>query len=509
MNQTIIYTVIGALIGAIIGWLLATLKSGSKVSGIKELLNSVEKEFETFKATSTANLSATTDKLNNKESDLKDLETSFTALQGEKDNLSNNHITATAQLKSNEEKLKETENTLRDTQQEQKSLTTQLSNTKSELATVKAYNSSLEDKLKTQKQEIEELRKQFKEEFKNLATEILEDKSKRFTELNKNNLEELINPLKTNIKDFKTKVEEVYDKESKQRFSLEEKVKELADLNKVISKEARELTDALKNKPKAQGRWGEIMLENILEKSGLRKNEEFFMEAQLYDKDGKALLSELQGKRMRPDALVKYPDERNVIIDSKVSLNAFTRYMSAEEIDTQKSELQQHLTAVKAHITDLSKKGYDDFDKSLDFVMMFIPSESAYIAAMQADPNLWQFAYEKRILLLNPTNLITSLKLIVDLWKREYQNQNAIEIASRGEKLYKKFVGFIENIEKVGDSLTKAEKAYNDAYKQLSTGNDNLVTQATKLKKLGNFKLKKDLPQSLLEKSEEQENSED
>ncbi len=188
---------------------------------------------------------------------------------------------------------------------------------------------------------------------------------------------------------------------------------------------------------------------------------------------------------MRPDAVVKYPDERNVIIDSKVSLTAFTELVDETDPEIYTIKLNQHLSSIKNHIQQLSQKAYDDYGKSLDFVMMFIPSEPAYIAAMQADQNLWNYAYERRILLLNPSNLITSLKLIADLWKREYQNRNTMEIADRGAKLYDKFVGFVENLEKVGKGLDQAKNAYTDAYKQLSTGNDNLVTQTQKLRALG------------------------
>jgi DNA recombination protein RmuC len=231
-----------------------------------------------------------------------------------------------------------------------------------------------------------------------------------------------------NITEFKTKVEEVYDKESKERFSLGEKVKELAQLNKVISEEAHNLTKALKSESKTQGGWGEMILENILERSGLVKNREFFMEHQLLDENGIPMKSDSENKKMRPDAVIKYPDNRNVIIDSKVSLNAFTRCIAATDEESRLNELSEHISCIKKHINSLSAKGYDDYNKSLDFVMMFIPSEPAYIAALQGDPDLWNFAYDKRILLLSPTNLITSLKLIVDLWKREYQNSRKVEV---------------------------------------------------------------------------------
>lgn len=369
--------------------------------------------------------------------------------------------------------------------------------TNQSLATANANNEALREKHVYQKKDMEELGIKFNLEFENIANKILETKTEKFTELNKSNLKNILDPLGKNIEEFKKQVDEVYKTESKERFSLGEKVKELALLNQVISQEARNLTRALKGEAKTQGRWGEMILENILEKSGLVKDREYFMEHELKNDSGIALKSDSEGKKMRPDAVIKYPDNRSVIIDSKVSLNAFTRFIASTDIEEQKTELAAHLSAIKMHIISLSAKGYDDYDKALDFVMLFVPSEPAYIAALQADADLWNFAYDKRILLLSPTNLITSLKLIVDLWKREYQNQNAQEIAERGAKLYDKFVSFIINLEHVGEHLEKAQGKYSEAFKQLSTGNDNLVNQAIKLKGLG-LKTKKELPASVI-----------
>ena len=362
-------------------------------------------------------------------------------------------------------------------------------------------NENLQTLLETQKEEVAKMQELAKSEFQNLANKILEEKSEKFTALNQNNLKTILEPFQEKIAELRNKVGETYDKESKERFSLGEKVKELALLNQQISEDAKKLTRALKGESKTQGNWGEMILESILEKSGLVKGREYFLEHELRDEDNKALFSEFSGKKMRPDAVVKYPDERNVIIDSKVSLTAFTDLVDETDAEIYEVKLHQHLNSVKNHIKQLSDKAYDDYDKSLDFVMMFIPSESAYIAAMQADPNLWNFAYDKRILLLNPSNLITSLKLVSDLWKREYQNKNAMEIAERGAKLYDKFVGFVENMQKLGKNIDQAKNTYNDAFKQLSTGNDNLITQTVKLKSLG-IKNKKNLPQSLEESSE-------
>jgi DNA recombination protein RmuC len=401
------------------------------------------------------------------------------------------------------------ENTFLQTQFDEQKLLNQKQNTQIELilnekqhlyaknSELTAQNEGLQKSLETQKEEIKKIQEEGKLQFENLANKILEEKTEKFTTVNQNNLKNILEPFQEKINDLKNKVNEAYEKENKERFSLAEKVKELALLNQQISEDAKKLTKALKGESKTQGNWGEMILESILEKSGLVKGREYFLEHELRDEDNKALFSEFSGKKMRPDAVVKYPDERNVIIDSKVSLTAFTELVDETDADIYQIKVNQHLSSIKTHISQLSQKAYDDYGKSLDFVMMFIPSEPAYIAAMQADQNLWNFAYEKRILLLNPSNLITSLKLIADLWKREYQNRNSMEIAERGAKLYDKFAGFVENLEKVGKNLDLAKNVYNDAYKQLYTGNDNLIIQTQKLKSLG-IKNKKELPQSLI-----------
>lgn len=371
----------------------------------------------------------------------------------------------------------------------------------SQKASLKSENNNLTESLATQKADLEKLQKEATLQFENLANKIFEEKSKKFTEINSDKLKVILDPFNEKIAELKKQVNDAYDKESKERFSLADKVKELAVLNQQISDDAKKLTRALKGESKTQGNWGEMILESILEKSGLVKGREYFLEHELRDEDNKALFSEFSGKKMRPDAVIKYPDARNVIIDSKVSLTAFVDLVEETDPEILQIKTKQHLDSIKNHIKQLSDKAYDDYDKSLDFVMMFIPSEAAYIAAMQSDPNLWNFAYDKRILLLNPSNLITSLKLVADLWKREYQNKNAAEIAERGAKLYDKFVGFLENLEKVGKNIDQAKTVYEAAFKQLHTGNDNLITQTQKLQNLG-IKNKKHLPQSLLDISE-------
>ena len=499
--EIILYTVFGLLIGAVVGWLLAKSKTASAIQAEKDAAQlkytELEKEFVGYKATASLQLKTVADNLDAKAVEIAGSKQTIEANAKELSTLNSQVSTANADLGAANQTILDKNKAIEAITEDLKAAKKELSDTNQALATSKATNEALNEKLQTQKEEIEALGKKFNTEFENIANKILDTKTEKFTELNKTNLKTILEPLGKNITEFKTKVEEVYDKESKERFSLGEKVKELAQLNKVISEEAHNLTKALKGEAKTQGRWGEMILESILEKSGLVKDREYFMEHELLDANGNPLKSDSEGKKMRPDAVIKYPDNRSVIIDSKVSLNAFTRLIASTDAEEQKQELAAHVAAVKSHIVALSAKGYDDYDKALDFVMMFVPSEPAYIAALQGDPDLWNFAYDKRILLLSPTNLITSLKLIVDLWKREYQNQNALEIAERGAKLYDKFVGFVANLEDVGEHLDKAQGKYTEAYKQLSTGNDNLVLQATKLKALG-LKTKKELPKEIV-----------
>ena len=266
-------------------------------------------------------------------------------------------------------------------------------------------------------------------------------------------------------------------------------------MNQQISEEAHNLTQALKGSSKTQGDWGEMILETILENSGLEKGREFFVQEFLRDEAGNTITG-ADGKKMQPDVLIKYPDGRNVIVDSKVSLTAYERYMAAETDEESESTVKQHLQSVKKHIDELSAKNYDNYTDSLDFVMMFIPVEPAYFLVMKQDSNIWNYAYKKKILLISPTNLIAALKLVADLWKREHQNRNAFEIAERGGKLYDKFVSFAENMEDIGSNINRAQKSYDTALNQLKDGKGNLIGQVEKLKELG-VKAQKTIPPSL------------
>jgi len=350
-------------------------------------------------------------------------------------------------------------------------------------------NKYLKESLDKQKLELEDIGKKFSNEFKLLADQILEDKPQRFTKMNQENMDRLLKPLGENIQLFQKQVQEVYEKESKERFSLGNEVKQLRELNQTISQEAKNLTEALKGQAKTQGNWGEMILESILEKSGLVKGREYTVQESVKDTDG---------KRFQPDVIISYPDNRKVVIDSKVSLVAYERYSSSSNKEDQDKALLEHLRSIRNHIDSLSSKNYQDMVGSLDFVMMFIPIEPAYMVVMEADSELWNYAYTKRVLLISPTNLIVALKMILNLWQHEYQNRNALDIANRGGLLYDKFVGFVENLMAVGDNIHKAHLSYESAFSQLKDGKGNLISQAKQLKDLG-VKAKKTIPSELID----------
>lgn len=321
--------------------------------------------------------------------------------------------------------------------------------------------------------------------FKLLATELLQKQSNSLREQNDSRIGEILAPLKEKIDSFRKEINECYSAEARERFSLQQRIKELVEANNNIGKEAKELSAALRGNTKKQGDWGELVLENILENSGLRKGEEFTVQQQS-DDNGAALRDEY-GNGLRPDVIVHYPDGRVMIIDSKVSLSAFTDYVNAEDPDQQQQFGKMHLASVKKHIAELSEKSYQDYigKNKLDFVMMFIPNEGAYSAAMSLDPSLWQKAYDKRVLIVSPTQLVGSLRLIHQLWSHDRQTKNAIEIAERSGMMYDKFVAFVTDMEKIEKSLKTAQTAYDEAMKKLRTGRGNLVSRAESLRQLG------------------------
>lgn len=384
---------------------------------------------------------------------------------------------------------------LNETNQQQTTKIDELTNEKQTLLALKselsAKNENLQLLLDSQKEEIAKMQEAAKNEFKNLANEILEENSKKFSNANKENLDLLLKPLGENLESFKKRVNEVYENEARERFSLNNTIKLMMEQTGKISQEANNLAAALKGQTKTQGDWGEMILERILEDSGLTNGREYFTQQNIKNENG---------ENQRPDFILKLPGNQLVIIDSKVSLNAYERMNSAENEEDRQKNLQLHIGAVKKHIDTLSQKRYDDLKESLDFTIMFIPVEPAFLVAVQNDSQLWNYAYHKHIILLSPTNLIAYLKLISDVWKRADQNQNAEEIARQAGALYDKFEGFVTDLLKIGKKMDDAKNDYENAMRKLSTGRGNLVGSVQKLKNMG-ANTKKSLPDALLERA--------
>lgn len=374
-----------------------------------------------------------------------------------------------------------------------------------ELAAAREVNASLTATLHHAESGREEREKQLEDRFRNLANEILRQNSADFKARSEERLAEILSPLRTNIDEFRKTVTDTYSNEARERFSLTERIRELVELNNTISREARELSSALKGNNRVQGDWGEMVLETILEKSGLIRDEEYFIQATT-DDDGKALRGE-GGMAIRPDVVVRYPDNRFVVIDSKVSLTAFIDYVNAEDDATRKEASSRHVRSVKSHVEKLSRKNYHDYvgapDGKLDFVMMFIPNEPAYIAAMRLDPGLWQEAYDHKVLIVSPTHLVSGLRLIAQLWSRDKVTRNAIRIAEDAGKMYDKFADFTLDMERIEKALASASKAHQEAVRKLSSGTGNLVKRARDLHDLG-IKAQKQLAASMTRESDEE-----
>ncbi|HEU0219767.1 MAG TPA: DNA recombination protein RmuC [Gallionella sp.] len=327
--------------------------------------------------------------------------------------------------------------------------------------------------------------------FKALASEILEDKSKRFTEQNQTNLNQLLEPLKVKITEFQGKVQEVYVQEGKDRSALAEQVKQLRLLNNQLSKDAHNLTSALKGQAKTQGNWGELILERVLEASGLRKGHEY---------DVQESYTRADGSRAQPDVVIHLPEDKHLIVDAKVSLTAYEEHANAETDHQRNAAMKRHLDSVRAHIKELSEKNYQQLYglQSLDFVLMFIPVEPAFMLAISHDSDLWQDAWKKNVLLVSPSTLLFVVRTVAHLWRQEQQNRNAQEIACRGAELYDKLVGFVEDLDNLGAKLHQAQKAYDGAYNKFTGGRGNVIRQAEMLKELG-VKPTKQLPQKLVD----------
>lgn len=353
------------------------------------------------------------------------------------------------------------------------------------LQSIREENASLKTRLELElKQSAEkqallsESREQLSVAFKNIANEIFEDKTQRFATTSKESLATVLNPLQQKILQFEKKVEDTYQKESNERFSLAREIRSLQELNAKISTDAVNLTNALKGDNKAQGNWGEFVLESLLEKSGLVKGREYEVQVSLKTEDG---------SKSQPDVVVHLPESKDIIIDSKVSLKAWDAFTSAATAESQAEHLKAHLQSIRQHIKGLSAKDYQNLTgvNSLDYVLLFLPIEAAFSMALQHDPELFQFAFERNIIFVGPTTLLTTLKTVHNLWRLVQQSQNAVEIAEQAGRLYDKFVAFVADLDEVGAKIDASKKSFEKAHNKLQSGRGNLIRRAESLRQLG------------------------
>jgi DNA recombination protein RmuC len=366
-------------------------------------------------------------------------------------------------------------------------------NLNSSLAYLKNENENLNKRLAQQKEELNELNKRFAKEFENLANRILDEKSKKFTEQNKSNLDGILNPLKERIKEFEEKVDKSYKLESDERVTLKTELKNLIELNNKVSEEANQLAVALKGDNKQQGNWGEMVLEKILERSGLKAGEEYKTQF---------TTTNVEGDRIKPDVVIMLPDNKHVIVDSKVSLVAYNSCVNADNEVERLKYLKMHVESLRSHVKLLSDKNYQSAIglHTPDFVLLFVPIESSFSLAVQGDAELFNFAWDRKIVIVSPSTLLATLRTISSIWKQERQTKNALEIAEEGGKLYDKFVAFVEDLIKLGKGIKSTQSDYEDAMKKLYDGTGNLVRRAEKMKELG-AKTTKQLPTSLLDRA--------
>lgn len=346
------------------------------------------------------------------------------------------------------------------------------------LIKAEALVNSYRDKLAEQHKNLEDLQQKFTLEFSLVANKILEEKSAKFTAQNQSNLDSILNPLKANIKSFEEKVDKVYQTEAAERNHLKGVIFQLMDQSKQIQTDANNLTKALKGDSKKQGNWGEVILERVLERSGLVKDSEYRLQASL---------NSAEGARLQPDVVIDLPDEKHLIVDAKISLIAYERMMNAETEEEKVFNLKQHLLSVKTHIDGLAGKNYQNLYQinSPDFVLLFMPIESSFSVTVQADNELFNYAWDRKVVIVSPTTLLATLRTIASIWKVDRQNKNVFEIAEEAGALYDKFVGFLEDMEKIGKHLDLTQKAHDDAFKKLQYGNGNLIGKVEKIKKLG------------------------
>lgn len=365
------------------------------------------------------------------------------------------------------------------------------------IAVLESENSALNERIEAQKEQFKAALDQMRHEFRNMANEALQKNTELFNRHSQERLEAVLQPFDKDLRLFREKVESYYSEESRQRFSLQENIKSLVEANRRISDEAVNLTRAIAgtNNNKFQGDWGETILEQILENSGLIEGEQWEHQVTLRDEKGSAALNEETNRSMKPDVIVHFPGKRDIIIDSKVSLKAYMEYLAAEDETVRAVHLKEHVASVRRHIDELAAKHYNKYNKnSLDYVMLFIPNEPSYFVAMEADNALWNYAYKKGIVLISPSNLISTLFVVNSLWTRERQQRDVQRIVDTANAIYDKFVNFVDNFGKIETALEKAQEAYGEAFKQLKTGKGNISKRLGELKEMGLLTTTKQLP---------------
>lgn len=380
-----------------------------------------------------------------------------------------------------------------------KQLNSELASERAKIIDLNSSLSSLRAEYNNKKEEIEQLQKKLATEFENLANKIFEEKTTKFSEQSKNNLAEILNPLREKISEFEKKVDETSKESIRGNASLREQLQMLKDMNLQITQEAKNLTQALKGGTKTQGSWGEFLLENILEKSGLVKGREYRKQDVIYSEEG---------KRFQPDIIVNLPENKSIVIDSKVSLVAYEKYISGEDDLQRQLALKEHITSIRNHIRNLGSKNYQALYQleSLDFVLMFMPIEPAFALAVQNETNLFNDAFDKNIVIVSPSTLLATLRTVASIWRQENQNRNALEIARQSGALYDKFQGLIMDLIDLGKKMDTLKDRYSEVMKKLHLGRGNLVGSVEKIKKLG-ANTTKSLPQQLLDRAEDEEDS--
>ena len=452
MSQTLLVLaafIIALGIGIFIGKIIFASQSQSEKSGLEERINGLLNQMEQLKIQF--------------QTERNQFEKSFTQLSTEKENL----------------------------QKEKESLAIHLAKKENDF-------DNLWERNKEQKQEVELLQEKFTKEFENLANKILEEKTVKFTEQNKENLKNILSPLQDKIQLFEKKVEDTHKESIDYHAALRQQILGLREMNEQMSKETINLTKALKGDSKMQGNWGELVLERVLEKSGLEKDREYFVQQSHTTEDG---------SRVFPDVIINLPDGKKMIIDSKVTLTAYERYINEEDSNLKSSHLKEHVVSINRHVEQLGNKNYHDLYhmESPDFVLLFIPIESAFAIALNEDTTLYNKAFEKNIVIVTPSTLLATLRTIDSMWTNQKQQENAIEIARQAGALYDKFEGFVGDLIKIGKKMDEAKIEYGNAMNKLVDGKGNLITSVEKLKKMG-AKAKKALPESVLKRAENEEN---